>query len=32
MFDSNYNFLGIGVYENKILKPLRLIKFIPNLS
>ena len=32
IFDSNYNFLGIGVYENKILKPLRLIKFIPNLS
>ena len=32
MFDSKNNFIGIGVYKNKILKPLRLIKFIPNLS
>jgi len=30
IFDSKNNFLGIGVYTNKILKPSRLIKFIPN--
>ena len=30
MFDSKNNFIGIGVYTNKILKPFRLIKFIPN--
>ena len=32
MFDSKNNFIGIGVFTNKILKPFRLIKFIPNLS
>ena len=30
IFDSKNNFVGIGVYKNKILKPSRLIKFIPN--
>ena len=32
MFNSKNNFIGIGVFTNKILKPLRLIKFIPNFS
>ena len=30
IFDSKNNFVGIGVYKNKIFKPSRLIKFIPN--
>ena len=32
IYDSNKNFVGIGVYTNKKLKPSRLIKFIPNFS
>ena len=32
MFNSKNNFIGIGVIANKMLKPFRLIKFIPNFS
>jgi len=32
MFNSKNNFIGIGVIKNKMLKPFRLIKFIPNFS
>ena len=32
MFNSKNNFIGIGVFTNKMLKPFRLIKFIPNFS
>lgn len=32
MYDSRNNFIGIGIYTSKILKPFRLIKFIPNFS
>ena len=30
MYDSKNYFIGIGVLKSKILKPSRLIKFIPN--
>ena len=32
IYDSNKNFVCIGVYTKKKLKPSRLIKFIPNFS
>ena len=32
MYDAKNNFIGIGVYTSKMLKPFRLIKFIPNFS
>ena len=32
IYDFKKNFIGIGIYTNKVLKPIRLIKFIPNFS